>query len=384
MNLVWFDIRFVYNGRQLLKSEVVMKKERIESIKYMRVVAMSLVVLIHTTAIAFSHVPSDSPLYQFYLLMNRFTRFEGPVFVFLSGLVLFYNYDDRPFTLKTWLGFYRKGFLYILGPYLVWSLFYEAFSHFRGIREYAGIRQVFHNLLDGGANYQLYFIMILVQLYFLMPVFVFLIKRFPLIRQHLFVFGFVAEFIYQVLNHVYGWIDFPFFMVYLGSFLLGGWVGIHYQKVKQPWTTGKSMAVSVFTVLLGILYMELYFKHNILGQPVMPYAPFKLIAMSYYVLATYVLFKLCIRLEEVASGPLRDAAEQLRIYSFGFYLVHPFILHLWEGWLQADSGWQFHLLIGIRYVLVMASCYLFIRILHLIFPKAWFLFGKLPAPSNSK
>lgn len=360
-----------------------MSKERIESLKYMRVVAMSLVVLIHTTAIAFSHVPIDSPLYQFYLLLNRFTRFEGPVFVFLSGVVLFYNYDDRPFTLSTWLRFYRKRFMYILGPYVIWSFFYEGFTYYMGIREFQGIEAVFLNLLDGGANYQLYFIMILVQLYFLMPVFVFLIKRFQTIRNHLFIFGFIAEFIYQVLNHTYGWIDFPFFMVYLGSFLLGGWTGIHYQKHKHSWTTKKYLAVSAAATIMGIAYMELYLKHNILGQPVMPYPVFKLIAMTYYVLATYLLFKLCIRLEEIASNWIKDASEQLRIYSFGFYLVHPFILYLWELWLQADSGWMFHFLILARYILVMVSCYVFIRTLHLIFPKAWYLFGKLPEQSNS-
>lgn len=359
-----------------------MKKERINSLKYMRVVAMSLVVLIHTTGIALSHVPSESPLYQFYLLLNVFTRFEGPVFVFLSGLVLFYNYDDRPFNLETWLGFYRKRFMYILGPYLVWSLFYEVFSHYMGIREYISIENVFHHLLEGGSNYQLYFIMILVQLYFLMPIFIFLIKRYPMIRRNLFLYGFAAEFIYQVLNNKYGWIDFPFFMVYLGSFLLGGWVGVHYQKMKHPWNGLKATVMSVVTVFLGIIFMELYLKHNILRQPIMPYASFKLIAMVYYCLATYVLFKLCIRVEGIASRPVKDAVEQLRLYSFGYYLVHPFILHLWQLWLQADSGWQFHLLIGIRYVLVMVSCYLFIRTLHLVFPKAWFLFGKLPDPSS--
>lgn len=359
-----------------------MKKEQIDSLKYMRVVAMSLVVLIHTTAIGLSHVPTDSPLYHVYLLLNRFTRFEGPVFVFLSGLVLFYNYDDKPFTLKTWLGFYRKRFMYILGPYIVWSLFYEVFSILKGFREYEGMTQVFRNLLDGGANYQLYFIVILVQLYFLIPVFIYLIKRFPLIRKHLFLFGFAAEFTYQILNLRYGWIDFPFFMVFLGSFLLGGWVGIHYQRVKHPWRYGKAVAISILTFLLGVVYMELYFNLYVLGQPIIGTESMILVTMSYYILATYVLFKLCVGFEKVASKRVKNAVEQMRIYSFGFYLVHPFILNLWEGWVQAESGWQFHLFIGIRYVLVMISCYLFIRTLHLVFPKAWFLFGNLPEPTK--
>ncbi|MET3575395.1 acyltransferase [Bhargavaea ullalensis] len=360
-----------------------MKKERIESLKYMRVVAMSLVVLIHTTGVAFFHVPTDSPLYQVYLFLNRFTRFEGSVFVFLSGMLLFYNYEEKPFTAKTWLGFYRRRFLYILAPYIVWSVFYEWFGHAMGYRNFDGIGQLFSDLLDGGANYQLYFIMILVQLYFLMPVFVYLVRKVPFVRKWLFLLGFLAELIYQVLNRTYGWIDFPFFMVYLASFLMGGWTGIHYQKLKNPWSAGKYLAVSAATFVIGILYMELYLKHNILKEPVMPYAPFKFIAMFYYLLACYLLFKLGIRLEQVASERIRNGAEQLRIYSFGFYLVHPFLLYLWEMWLPSEGGWTFHALIFLRYVLVMASCYGLIRAVHLVFPGAWFIFGKLPSPART-
>ncbi len=66
-----------------------MKKERIESLKFMRVVAMMLVVLIHTTGIGITTLDVTSPFYPLYLLLNRFTRFEGAVFVFLGWSCLF-------------------------------------------------------------------------------------------------------------------------------------------------------------------------------------------------------------------------------------------------------------------------------------------------------
>lgn len=357
-----------------------MRKERIDSLKYMRVVAMLLVVLIHTTAEALSYLDPTDAWYQFYLLLNRFTRFEGPVFVFLSGVVLFYNYDDRPFTLKTWLGFYRKRFMYILFPYLVWSLFYEGFSHYMGYRTFENIETVATNIFYGSSNYQLYFILILVQLYFLMPVFVFLIKRFLFVKKYLFLFGFALEYLYQILNHSYNWITSPFFMVYLASFLLGGWVGIYYPKLKQTLSKKNFWAMFAVTVGLGLGYTYLYHQQNVLGNILMEYHVFKFLAICYYLLSCYFLFKAAIWVDGISSEWFKAVIEKLRIYSFGFYLVHPFILALWQIYLVPQTEMQFHLFIFVRYVLVLVSCYVFIRIIHLLFPRAWMIFGKLPDP----
>ncbi|MDG5471574.1 acyltransferase [Jeotgalibacillus sp. ET6] len=359
-----------------------MRKERIESLKFMRVVAMNLVVLIHVTAVASTNVPVDHFLYDFYLMLNRFTRFEGSVFVFLSGLVLFYNYEDRPFTLKTWLSFYRKRFLFILGPYIFWSLFYEAFAYFMGIRPYEGVTAILQNLLNGTSYYQLYFIMILVQLFFFMPLFVFFIKKSAFMYKYLFIVGFVIELIYTQLNNHYDWISYPFFMVYIGSFFFGGWIGIHYQRVNDMLSKKALAALSILTIILGLLYTYDFFYRYTLQDPLLNYYVFQLVTPLYFLMACFLLFKIGIWVERSAHPSVLAVIERLRIYSFGFYLVHPFILVIWGRILEPETWLQFNLFIFIRLILVLGSTYLFIRALHLMFPKAWFLFGNLPDPKK--
>lgn len=49
------------------------------------------------------------------------SKFAVPVFVFITGMVLFYNYDG---ALK-YGTFLRKRFMDIIVPYIIWSLLYE-------------------------------------------------------------------------------------------------------------------------------------------------------------------------------------------------------------------------------------------------------------------
>lgn len=356
-----------------------MKKERIEAVKFMRVTAMMLVVLIHTTALAITTLEPSSPFYPFYLMLNRFTRFEGPVFVFLSGLVLFYVYESRPLTLKVWVDFYKKRFTYILIPYVLWSLFYEGFSYYFDYRSYEGIAVILKNILYGQSFYQLYFIFILVQLYFVLPIFIYLIKKFQFVKKYLFVIGFLLEFISQVLIRVYDVTIFPSFMVYIGSFLLGGWVAIYYPQLKGILTKKYFLVLFILTIGLGLVYTGIVYYQNLFQKPFMSYPYFKFIAMAYYLIACYFLFKVSLWLEKKITLGTNNLIENIAVYSFGFYLVHPFILVLWEKVLVAQTPMQFHLFIFLRFGLVVLSCYLFIRTFHILFPRIWMVFGKLPA-----
>jgi len=189
LNTSWNKVIIV--SREVL--QLSLNKERIDAVKFMRVTAMLLVILIHATGVALSKIPHDSPSYFFYLFLNRFTRFEGSVFVFLSGLTLFYNYESKPFTKQTWSNFYKRRFMFILGPFLIWSIFYELFSYYQGVRVFTDWKTMFTSIVTGGAYYHLYFILILVQLYFLMPLFIYLVKRFWWFKKYLLFIGFAVE-----------------------------------------------------------------------------------------------------------------------------------------------------------------------------------------------
>ncbi|WP_285398361.1 acyltransferase [Lysinibacillus sp. fls2-241-R2A-57] len=362
-----------------------LNKERIDAVKFMRVTAMLLVILIHATGVALSKIPHDSPSYFFYLFLNRFTRFEGSVFVFLSGLTLFYNYESKPFTKQTWSNFYKRRFMFILGPFLIWSIFYELFSYYQGVRVFTDWKTMFTSIVTGGAYYHLYFILILVQLYFLMPLFIYLVKRFWWFKKYLLFIGFAVELAVQSYFEMFD-ISFtvPLFSIYIASFFFGGWVALHYQSLKEQWSKKQYFMWISCTFLLGIFYTMLYYFRNILGYDEISYMVFKFLSISYMLLSCFVLFKISIYLVHHGGRKLNDFAEHLRIYSFGFYLVHPFILYLLGDSLRSLIPSHIHLYIFMRFILTVIFCYVFIRIMHRLFPRAWFLFGNLPAPERNK
>lgn len=354
------------------------KRERMESLKFMRVVAMLLVVLIHATGVALRELSPADSTYVLYIFLNRFTRFEGAVFVFLSGAVLFYNYMVRPFTKETWVHFYRRRFIYIIGPYIAWSIFYEGYAIYSGLRTFDTWGDFFYRVAFGQSFYQLYFILILVQFYFLMPIFVYLMQRFSFLRRHVIWIGIFIEWTTQVWLKEYMILPFTPFTVYIGSFLLGAWVGTYYEKVHTLWKRHTFIIWSFISISLGVLYSYIYVERNVKGHLDIPYAFFKLESILYFLIATYVLFKVAIWLEQKGSARLNGWADHVSLYSFGFYLLHPLVLDVWQQLIPYETIRQMHLVLFVHYVLTVLTCYFVIRIIHHRIPQLRFLFGNLP------
>ena len=68
------------------------KRERIEELFYIRAIAALGILIIHVTgSFAVSSEYGSKAMYLG-IFLNQFFRFGSPVFMMVSGLVLFYNY----------------------------------------------------------------------------------------------------------------------------------------------------------------------------------------------------------------------------------------------------------------------------------------------------
>lgn len=96
-----------------------MKKAKLEEIEILRGITFLTVVFQHIIAGIF-YQPGLSPL-----TLNVATTFLGlirfavPLFVFITGVVLFYNYDAK----VNYKDFLFKRFKHVVVPYLVWTVF---------------------------------------------------------------------------------------------------------------------------------------------------------------------------------------------------------------------------------------------------------------------
>src|SRR4051812_25941231 len=102
-----------------------MKKQKLDEIEALRAFAFLAVVLQHAIG-HYAYGPesrlSDGVLLGVLLLL---AKFAVPVFIFITGLVLFYNYSDG----VQFGRFVRKRFKDILLPYMPWVILYSIINN---------------------------------------------------------------------------------------------------------------------------------------------------------------------------------------------------------------------------------------------------------------
>ena len=142
-----------------------MKKAFLPEITYMRGLCMLGVIGIHVGSYAL-----QNPFVNLQLIsvLEILSRFAVPAFFFLSAFGLFYHTSvNDPFSYKD---FMKRRIQVVLYPYIVWSLFYLLYTGIT-VHNLGNLHPgpLFVNLLFGTGMYHLYFMVILVWFYVLMP-----------------------------------------------------------------------------------------------------------------------------------------------------------------------------------------------------------------------
>ncbi|WP_018085952.1 acyltransferase [Desulfurispora thermophila] len=143
-------------------------KAWIEELDYIRGLAFLAVVMQHSLGV-FIRYPVCTLQEQMTLgIIFNLVKFSVPAFMFISGLVMVYNYSQgiKP------LNFYQKRWKEIFIPYLLWSLIYSTYYNWNSLdRVYEG-KSFVYNLLTGSASYHLWFVVLIMQWYFVFPLLV--------------------------------------------------------------------------------------------------------------------------------------------------------------------------------------------------------------------
>ncbi len=131
----------------------------VKSLDAMRAIAISAVVLIHTTTRTIEATKDNLTGFPFTLFLNQIARFAVPLFFIVSGFALELNYSNH----TNYFTYLRKRFSRILIPYIFWSLIYYFFVYNQNSDNF------FKVLYLGNASYQLYFIPTLFIFYIIFP-----------------------------------------------------------------------------------------------------------------------------------------------------------------------------------------------------------------------
>ena len=370
-----------------------MKSKRIDEIYLIRAFAMIAVVMIHATSIAVVNLGINSSLYGFYQFLNVFSTFAVPVFIFLSGFVLFFNYYAKPLNLQSTLSFYKKRSLYIILPYFIFSVGY--FLLIAYIYPPVDIGQAVNTFvkqfLTGTVFYHLYFMFIIVQFYIVFPILLRLVKI-KWIAQTSFLWGLLIQFafvfygdpIIKLLHLENGSTLFPTYFAY---FMLGAYLGIFYDKAERflNITTyalfSKKGILAAFMwaawLITGLYYVYIMYMgraYNVWADSLV----FKLTWPLFSMLSALVLFQLAFWLWNKGKARLVNPLIHIGITSFGIYLIHPFVLFVYNRFTIPGNAALFHTKIIAGFFIVFVISWFVTGWLMKHVKWSAFLFGAAP------
>lgn len=315
------------------------RKETIWEINLLRAFAILAVLLIHNTSMPLNRLDHDSSMYGVYLLLNSFSGFAVPVFLFISGIVLLYTYHDKPCTPKAIGEFYRKRTASVLLPYLFFSVIYFILNNYN-VPEYLHSPKRFaYLLLTGRAHTHLYFMFIILQFYALFPLFWAAARRlgawFP-------VPFFALQIGYMFLNrevivhlthipaifHRTGSLSISYF----AFFALGGLIGMRYSAIRaylRPrrgigWKALPALLAVIGWLVSGSVTVYAAYLGSVAGKG---YSPLTM----YWIWFAHMLLSSLALLVLASLAAERLPARAVRVLmnlggcAFGIYLIHPLI-----------------------------------------------------------
>lgn len=298
--------------------------QRLKQITYLRAFAAISIVLIHATSGYVNTVPLG-------VILNQFPRYGSPVFVMMSGFILYHIELKRPS--RSYMEFFRHRFLKVFIPYAIWTILYSTFTmrnYFLGMETLDAIRIMktyLMNIVTGTGYVHLYFILIMIQLYALFP---FLKKWVERYTYTTLTTAAVISFTFQSLIYLHrlsiitlpsigiGWATlFPGWLVF---FCFGIYLKINLEQTMAFWKKRK--------LLCGLLWIGLFAAAILEGQ-VSPVNITLRPTISLYGVQTFFLFYLVFdNLKDRTSNTMDQLLEWVANNSFNIYLIHPLVLNI--------------------------------------------------------
>lgn len=233
-----------------------MKKNdtRLKELDFIRVIACLSVIIVHVSAFGVTGYLKGSPHLIITTLINRSLKYTTPVFLFLSGVTSFYSYRNKEFN---YFDFLKKRLPKILIPYLVWNIIYFLYFIILGYDSF-NFTSFVKNILLGTMYYHLYFIVILIQLYFLSFVFSFLFRKYNF-KKLITISSIIAIIAIVTMQFVYS--D-RIFIKYFVYYLLGIFVTKNYNKFINFIYKNSQIIISLYLIICLIYSGAYYFYYS--------------------------------------------------------------------------------------------------------------------------
>lgn len=295
--------------------------KKLTEINILRAFACLSVMLLHISATPVSLLPPGSIHLYIVTTLNRSLVFCMPVFIFISGLLTFYKYQDREFN---FFKFIPKRLKTVLLPYLFWTLVYYALYIVAGMYTFS-FEYLLKSILLADMCYHLYFIALIVQFYLLFGIFRYLFKN----KYSHFILGVILLINILFLKYQinwqmnFAWLKYAdrFFLQYIFFFSLGCYAG-KYLSYFVEYIKRRKIIIFLSYALVVILYTINYYKAVILHQAT---DAFTMSLFWFFTSFLGIMLFYSVALN-IKNNTLVNLLEKISKSSYYIYLAHPFVL----------------------------------------------------------
>ncbi|WIV11836.1 acyltransferase [Proteiniborus sp. MB09-C3] len=380
---------------------MVKKRHQVLELYYIRAIAAFGIFTIHATGGFALYSEFKSKAMYLGIFLNQFFRFGTPVFMMVSGFVLFYNYR-KPEEFDG-ARFYKKKATFLVLPYILWSIGYFLFSSYmyRIPITLDGLLGLPKNILLGEGSSHLYFIFLIVQFYIIFPL---LIKYLSKSMMDNPFKVFVCTAILQAIILIYefyfrkptniaiiNFINAYYWKTFLGwffYFITGGIIAYHYDKFVEFVDRKIKLLIPFYALsivlFLGEVYLDIYVNKGRYNFE--RYGSIRPMNMVYGLLTFAVLVWLTRKIKDEGNTLIR-LIKSFGTYSLGVYFAHPMVLEYIK--IKLMSNFPNHIgysrissiaiIIGLGWTLTILLCYFFA-----LFKWRWLFIGKVPVLSTKK
>lgn len=293
---------------------------KLREISLFEVILCLCVVMIHVLSGCINGYTKGTVLSVASFSLSRSITFAVPAFIMSSAIKMSYKFSDGKIDyLKFMTGRIKKVYL----PYLMWSIVYYLYFVFHRNYFPFSIKEMLLYAFNGEIVAPFYFIIVIMQFYFLMPLW---IKIFKTLSPKCGILVAVCiTVLSKYLTHGMD-INNRIFLNYLMFWIMGCYIGSNYSKCVEfilKYKISFLTSAALFTVLyVAMAYMEFMGMFNLFAT--------EIIKLIFCATSSVALLSVCIAVDRKSEWGLTKKimifADKLAPTTFYVYLIHCLII----------------------------------------------------------
>lgn len=237
------------------------QKNRLKEIDILKAIAFIFIIEQHTLGDASNLILLHNAYYFYFNKLFFIIAKSGvPIFLCISGILLFYSYSQEFDVIK----YYKKKILYLYIPYVIWSLVYVIYK--------GNYNYIFMQILTGGASYHLWYMGMILRLFIYVPIILWIAKKIHKQNIYLRIMVFIILMLvfYKILRCNYlitstlikvlfnnptelqeRFINITP-IIWIGYFIIGIYIATYYEKFITILLKLKGFVISSFLLLISL------------------------------------------------------------------------------------------------------------------------------------